>query len=75
MNDTHNSSKNNKPDYYVKLKTIGPYGKERLWDFGGVWNAKNGYITGSTPLGDILIQPREEAERIQAEWKAKRHQE
>lgn len=61
--DTHD--KHRKPDAYIQLEIKGNNGKTTLTDVGGVWNGKNGYQTGSSIWGRVVIQPGEQRERLQ----------
>jgi len=66
-NENDNPNNNSKkPDYYVQLAKEGRHGKEQIYDVGVVWKSEaNEYITGPTAAGRIILQPREERERLQ----------
>lgn len=57
--------KHRKPDLYVQLAQPGRNGKEKITDVGGVWAGKDGYYTGDTIAGRLILQPREAREALQ----------
>jgi len=65
MSDENDNGKNKQPDYFVQLAQEGRNGKEHITDVGAVWNGKNGYITGPTIAGRIILQPRAAREALQ----------
>lgn len=68
-----NNSKNRQPDYYVQLAQVGRNGKEKITDVGAVWEGKDGYKTGETIAGRIILQPREQREALR-EMRAEKQQ-
>ena len=57
--------KHRKPDAYIQMEIKGNNGKPRLTDVGSLWDGKNGYQTGTSVWGRVVVQPREERERLQ----------
>ncbi|ODS24779.1 hypothetical protein AB835_01610 [Candidatus Endobugula sertula] len=60
QNDRHR-----KPDYYVQLAQEGRHGREKITDVGVLWSGKDGYLTGDTIAGRVIVQPREKREELQ----------
>ena len=61
------------PDGYAQIEKDGCNGKKQYFDIGPVWNSKDGYTSGPTVFGKLLIQPRvkrEELERLRKGKKA-----
>lgn len=58
MSNENTNGRSKLPDYYVQLAQDGKHGKEQLTDVGALWSGKNGYITGNTIAGRIVLQPR-----------------
>ncbi len=65
MSDENDSGKGKQPDYFVQLAQEGRNGKEQITDVGAVWNGKNGYMTGQTIAGRVILQPRAAREELQ----------
>ena len=63
-NENSNNDKRRKPDYYVQLAQEGKNGREQITDVGAVWKSENGYITGNTIAGHVILQPREALEQL-----------
>lgn len=57
-------SKHRKPDHYVQLEMQQGNGRKRLMDVGELWQGKNGYQTGNTIYGRMVIQPRAQREAL-----------
>ena len=48
----------------MQLAQVGRNGKEKITDVGTVWEGKDGYKTGETIAGRIILQPREQREAL-----------
>lgn len=57
--------KHRKPDFYVQLEIKNSNGKGRLTDVAGLWEGKNGYKTGDSLWGRMVVQPRAQREELQ----------
>lgn len=64
MSNENDNDKGNKPDYYVQLAQEGRNGKEQITDVGALWTGKDGYITGQTLAGRVILQPRAAREAL-----------
>ena len=69
-----NSSATKQPDFQASVvrESVMKDGntetrKEKWHDFGAAYNRKNGYIAIDSPLGTIMLTPKEELDRMRAE--------
>lgn len=65
MSNKDENGNSKQPDYYVQLAQEGRNGREQLTDVGALWNGRNGYITGQTIAGRLILQPRAAREELQ----------
>lgn len=73
MSEENQKTKGRLPDGYAQIEKDGYNGKKQYFDIGPVWNSKDGYVSGQTVFGKLLIQPRvkrEELEKLRKDKKA-----
>lgn len=64
QSDMGQPNKNRQPDYEV-LQVTGEGDNSQWLKIGAVWQGKDGYLTGKTVHGKIVLQSREAKEALQ----------
>lgn len=64
MSDDNQPSKGRKPDYEVH-QIMGEGNKSQWVKIGAVWEGKDGYLSGETVHGKIVLQSRHAREALQ----------
>ena len=59
------SSNKRPPDHYISLISKDSNGKKNFFEIGKVWDGKDGYKTGESAWGKIVIQSREKREELE----------
>ena len=63
---SNENDKNRLPDHYVSIVQQGRNGKEQITEVGALWEGKDGYMSGETIAGRILVQSRAKREELRA---------
>lgn len=59
------NDKHRPPDHFVQIVTKNASGRDKHRDIGELWEGKNGYMSGDSALGRIVVQSREQREKLQ----------
>ena len=62
--DNTHDPKSRKPDYYMQVEMQQSNGRKKLMDVGALWEGKDGYKTGDSVYGRMVIQPRDQREAL-----------
>jgi hypothetical protein len=60
-----NNDKRRQPDHFIQVVTKDERGKKKYRDIGELWDGKDGYSSGDSILGSVVIQSREAREQLQ----------
>ena len=72
-NNNQRNDKHRLPDAYMSIRQKNSNGTSKLVEVGALWNAKEGYQTGDSVYGPIVIQSREAREALK-EMRSEREQ-
>lgn len=59
------NDKHRPPDFYVSIAKPGAKGKEQFYDVGHLWKGKDGYMTGDSVIGRVIVTTREKREELE----------
>ncbi len=65
MNEDNGNDKTRQPDHYISIVQPGRNGKERIRDVGELWDGKDGYSSGESVFGRVIVQSRAKREELQ----------